>query len=157
MVARVLDFEEGFSAVPYLCSEGYVTIGLGTKLHSQKGLNPADFTLTVTREIAYLMLEREVAHVRNRIRAGRNGATFNVQPLAVQHILLSMAYQMGYSGVSAFKKMWKALEDNDYDEASRQALDSRWARQTPERANRHAEVLRVRNMSPYSGLIEGVL
>ena len=45
-----------------------------------------------------------------------------------------MAYQMG-SSLQNFKKMQKALEENNYIEASEQMLDSRWANQTPSRAS----------------------
>lgn len=157
MVARVLDFEEGFSSVPYLCSEDYVTIGLGTKIHSEKGQDPSKFLLVIDRETAYEWLKREVKNVEDRILRGSHAETYRVQPLAVQHIILSMGYQLGYSGLYKFKKMWKRLDVHDYEGAAREALDSQWAKQTPERAARHAEVIRVRNMSPYAGLIEGVV
>ena len=60
-----------------------------------------------------------------------------------------MAYQMGVTGLSKFKNMLTAVELGDFDEAANQALDSRWARQTPERATRHAEMLRVGEILPY--------
>ena len=37
--------------------------------------------------------------------------------------------------------MWNALQNGDYKEASKQALDSNWAKQTPERAQRFANFL----------------
>ena len=58
-------------------------------------------------------------------------------------VLLSMAYQMGVGGLLKFRKMLAAIEDNDWPEAEKQALDSRWAKQTPDRAKRHAEILRT--------------
>ena len=54
----------------------------------------------------------------------------------------SFFYQLGYDGGMKFEKMWKALEQNDYQTAAKEALDSNWAKQTPERANRFAEFLR---------------
>ena len=47
-----------------------------------------------------------------------------------------MAYQLGVNGVLKFKKMIEALRSKDYKEASKQGLDSLWAKQTPQRANR---------------------
>ena len=41
---------------------------------------------------------------------------------------------MGYSGVGKFKNMIKALQNNDTKTASIEMLDSRWAKQTPNRA-----------------------
>ena len=50
--------------------------------------------------------------------------------------------------------MIAALERGDYNEASLQALDSRWAKQTVARAERHAAVLATGNlMQIYEGLI----
>ena len=47
-----------------------------------------------------------------------------------------MVFQLGKTGVSKFRNMWKALAEDppSYHEASVQMLDSRWAKQTPNRA-----------------------
>jgi len=52
-------------------------------------------------------------------------------------ILIEMIFQLGGNGVSKFRKMWAALREDppNYHEASVQMLDSRWAKQTPNRAN----------------------
>ena len=52
-----------------------------------------------------------------------------------QEVLCEMIFQMGYSGVGKFKNMIKALQNRDYKLASIEMLDSRWAKQTPNRAN----------------------
>ena len=59
-------------------------------------------------------------------------------------ILVEMSYQLGVNGVLKFKKMWGALKNEDYTEASKQMLDSRWAIQTPNRAKKLAEMMRSR-------------
>ena len=51
-----------------------------------------------------------------------------------QEVLCEMIFQMGYSGVGKFKNMIKALQNNDTKTASIEMLDSRWAKQTPNRA-----------------------
>ena len=55
-------------------------------------------------------------------------------------IICEMIFQLGGNGVSKFRKMWQALQQDppDYAEASVQMLDSRWAKQTPNRANEMA-------------------
>jgi len=47
-----------------------------------------------------------------------------------------MVYQIGEGGVGKFKNMFKALDNEDYGEAAFQMLDSLWAKQTPNRANK---------------------
>ena len=56
-------------------------------------------------------------------------------------LIIEMIFQLGGNGVSKFRKMWQALQQDppDYDEASVQMLDSRWAKQTPNRANEMAD------------------
>ena len=51
-----------------------------------------------------------------------------------KEILCEMIFQMGFTGVSKFKNMIKALQNRDYKQASIEMLDSRWAKQTPNRA-----------------------
>ena len=50
--------------------------------------------------------------------------------------IVEMIFQLGKTGVSKFRNMWKALRKNqpDYDVAATEMLDSRWAKQTPGRA-----------------------
>ena len=56
-------------------------------------------------------------------------------------IIIEMIFQLGGTGVSKFRKMWQALQQDppDYAEASVQMLDSRWAKQTPNRAQEMAD------------------
>ena len=58
-------------------------------------------------------------------------------------IIIEMIFQLGGNGVSKFRKMWQALQQDppDYAEASVQMLDSRWAKQTPNRAKEMARLM----------------
>ena len=51
-----------------------------------------------------------------------------------EEILIEMVFQLGKTGVSKFRNMWKALAEKNYIGASYEMLDSRWAKQTPNRA-----------------------
>ena len=57
-------------------------------------------------------------------------------------IIIEMVFQLGKTGVSKFKNMWKALSGLQYSAAAAQMLDSRWAKQTPNRANGMADIMR---------------
>ena len=59
----------------------------------------------------------------------------------VLSILTEMVFQLGKNGVRKFKKMLRAITIKDYQEASVQMIDSKWARQTPERAKRLAKMM----------------
>lgn len=55
-------------------------------------------------------------------------------PDDAKEVLIEMAYQMGVSGLLDFKKTLYAVKTKDYIGASKQMLQSLWARQTPKRA-----------------------
>ena len=51
-------------------------------------------------------------------------------------LIIEMIFQLGSAGVQKFRRMWSALAEDppNYFEAHVQMLDSKWAKQTPERA-----------------------
>ena len=57
-------------------------------------------------------------------------------------IIIEMVFQLGMTGVSKFKNMWKALSEHNYTGASYEMLDSKWAKQTPNRAKSMAELMK---------------
>jgi lysozyme len=59
-----------------------------------------------------------------------------------KEVIIEMVFQLGIGGVGKFKNMWKALDREDYGEASFQMLDSLWAKQTPARAGKLAGKMR---------------
>ena len=61
-----------------------------------------------------------------------------------EEIIIEMIFQLGKTGVSKFKNMWKALQQEppQYDVAATEMLDSRWAKQTPNRAKKMSDQMR---------------
>jgi lysozyme len=53
-----------------------------------------------------------------------------------QRVIIDMAFNMGVPRLNKFKKMWKAIEEENFEEAKIQMLDSRWASQVGNRAVR---------------------
>ena len=51
-----------------------------------------------------------------------------------QAVLIGMCYQLGLGGLVAFHNALSAMQTSDWATAQAQMLNSRWARQTPERA-----------------------
>ena len=58
-----------------------------------------------------------------------------------QEVIFDLAYQMGVGGLLRFKKMWAAIESGDFETAGVELLDSRYAKQTPNRAEKNARIL----------------
>ncbi|WMM95039.1 lysozyme [Pelagibacter phage HTVC304P] len=122
--------EEGFRMETYYCTEGHLTGGYGHKMlegevppKDKAGwdkLFERDFARAVTGADDLLMICPDIDET-------------------ARNIVVEMVYQMGAYGVSKFKGMLKALQDEDYKQASVEMLDSKWAKQTPNRAKRMAE------------------
>ena len=59
-------------------------------------------------------------------------------------LVIEMIFQLGKKGVSKFRNMWKALQEDppSYSVAATEMLDSRWANQTPNRAKEMSDHMR---------------
>ena len=58
-----------------------------------------------------------------------------------QLILIDMAFNMGVPRLCKFKKMWAAVEAEDFPTAAKEMLDSRWAKQVKGRATKLANAM----------------
>jgi lysozyme len=66
-------------------------------------------------------------------------------PESAKHVLIEMAYQMGIAGLMDFGKTLMLLEEWDFQGAAKEMLDSKWATQTPQRAQELSD--RIANLS----------
>ena len=136
---EIIAREEGFRVKPYLCSECYPTVGYGQRI-GPKGADIKLYEFSIPEPVARLWLEYEVKRVQAVMFSAGIGHDVDGDRYSV---LVSMAYQLGVAGLLKFKKMLAAVDGENWNEAAIQALDSRWAKQTPERAKRHADALRT--------------
>lgn len=125
-----LKAEEGVKLKPYRCTEGKLTIGVGRNLDD----------VGITEGEADFMLTTDIRRVIDQI--DRNWPFWRGMSDNRRIALCSMCFQLGVYGLSKFKKMLAAMEDEDWNEAAAQALDSHWARQTPQRAHRVARMIK---------------
>lgn len=144
-IIDLIHFEEGWLEKPYLCSEGYPTVGFGVKI-GPKGAPISQYQFTLPIEAGAAWLEsiltktRSEMMLRPRIAAAMEACSGNP---AREAVLLSMAYQMGVDGLDGFKGTLSSIAAGRWDEAYTGMLNSRWAKQTPARAKRHAEQMRT--------------
>lgn len=144
-ILDLLMVEEGFSEGPYYCSEGFPTIGIGQRI-GPKGADLSLYEFNVSKTVAHAWLKEKVMHIENDLQ---KYDWFDKLTGNRRAVIVSMSYQLGITGLLKFKNMIKAINIGDFDLAALEALDSRWATQTPGRAMRHAKVLA-------SGFVEGV-
>lgn len=120
---------EGLRLTPYQDSKGYWTIGYGHCLEF------GDIPLSVA--------ELLFADDFNNIILELSGCSWFVsQPANVKCALINMGFQLGLTNLLEFVDMIKALNKKDYAMAAKEALDSQWARNFPDRANEVASMIR---------------
>ena len=141
----IIKLEESFRQHPYHCTTGWPTIGYGEVVGTKGGPLP---NITVTKAEASKFVFQRIEEISSQLSSVFPKAWGRCNE-ARQAILISMVYQVGFNGISKFKKMWGALEAGNFELASREMLDSLWAKQTPNRAKRHSEQMKNGDMLNY--------
>ena len=150
--------EEGFRATVYKDHLGFDTIGYGTLLPLDekeramlahgRGITPRklpwDNELVLTPLEGEKLLENRFFVIAMEVDKVAKAKKVYLQNLSddEQCAVYGMGYQMGAPRLDKFRKMWTCLRDGDRPGAADEALDSRWAEQTPARAERMADLLR---------------
>lgn len=124
--------DEGLVLHEYKDHLGFSTIGYGRLIDERRGGG-------ISEEEADYLLTNDILRVIEQLATRTNLTSY---PTAVQHALINMAFQLGVNGLLGFKKMWAHLDNHDYAAAADEALDSRWATQTPARAKRVTDMMR---------------
>ena len=152
-IIQILSYEEGYREKPYVDSEGYPTVACGIKI-GPKGASLSNYTFTVPRKVGDVWLQCFVDSTINQCRSNPAiyAALQQCNP-ARADILYSMAYQQGIEGLAGYKKTLVHISNGNFEAAATEMLDSKWARQTPNRARRHAAVMRSGDYDVYKGLI----
>lgn len=123
--------DEGFRNKPYFCTAGKLTIGYGRNL-DENG---------ISEDEAEIMLVNDLRSSRTDCELVFPNFDCYVRPR--QYALINMMFNLGLSRFLGFKKMIRAIKEDNWDEASVQALDSRWAEQVGDRAERIARSLKT--------------
>ena len=131
-IVDALEVEEGYRAFGYRDSMENLTIGFGRCIQQGVGLG-------LTRDEAEVLLENDVLR---SIEECRRWPWFDGLKPHHQSVIVQLCFQLGYSNLSGFNRMLSALSKGDMDTAAFELLDSRFARQVPERAERLARKLR---------------
>jgi len=121
---------EGYRNKVYLDTLGKRTVGVGHLCVEEFWEDDKEY------EEKFLMDILE-ADLQNAIKGAKDlmseHGCMDIDEIA-EEIIIEMIFQLGKTGVSKFKNMWKALSALEYSTAAMEMLDSRWAKQTPNRA-----------------------
>ena len=113
---------EGYVGVVYKDSLGIDTIGYGFAIKD----------LELDADICDIILERKLKDLKDRINNKFDWYIY--MPPEIKDVVTEMCYQLGVTGFSKFKKTIAYLQNKEWRNASIEMLDSRWAKQTPNRA-----------------------
>ena len=126
-----IKMEEGYRSSVYLDTLEKPTIGYGFLIDS----------LELQEDICQMILMRKLEKLIKTIKF--NFKWFDDMPEKVQDVVINICYQLGVSGFSKFKKTIQFMKNKQWDKASVEMLDSKWAKeQTPQRALRLSETVK---------------
>ena len=131
---------EGFKDHVYLDSLSKRTVGYGHLCVEDHWEDGKKYDKEYLEDILEKDLQGAIDCAEDLINNCPSGNKANISDDA-KIIIIEMIFQLGKTGVSKFRNMWKALQQDppNYEEAAIQMLDSRWAKQTPNRAQEMAE------------------
>jgi len=131
-VVQQLKKDEGFRGHVYQDHLGWWTIGYGRLVDQRRGGS-------VSVEEAEILLNNDVRRVIDQLSTRLSW--FETLPERKKEALVNMAFQLGVNGLLNFRKMLNAVHTGNYSLARSEALNSKWAQQTPQRALRVANML----------------
>ena len=120
---------EGMVLTPYSDSLGHLTVGVGRALN----LNP------LTEEEAIYLLNNDIEKVIKQL--DEHWIAWRSLPYRAQLVCVDMTFQLGIHGFLGFKRTRLLMEKGEFTKASEECLDSKWALQTPRRAEYNSRQL----------------
>jgi lysozyme len=127
---ELLHRHEGMRLKPYKDSVGKLTIGIGRNL-DDNGISEVEADFLLKNDLIRCFEEAQKFDwfvVLNDARAC---------------VIVSMIFNLGLPRFLGFKNMIKALEEERYEDASKEMLDSVWAKQVGRRADELSEMMKT--------------
>jgi lysozyme len=138
-LAGSVKLSEGFKDHIYKDTEGFATIGWGHKVVYEDNFEEGK---TYTKEELQEVFDKDLNKAIGLARQLMEENDVRDLPTTAQHTLTEMCFQLGKSGVSKFRNMWKALQEGNFIGASYEMLDSKWNKQTPNRCKKLADQMK---------------
>jgi len=120
---------EGLVNKPYECTSGKLSIGVGRNLEDNG----------ITTDEALFLLDNDINNVLTELKA--QFVWFESAPENAKLVLSDMCFNLGLPTLLTFKKMLLAFAEQDWDEAAKQILDSKYAKQVGRRAIYNASLI----------------
>jgi len=134
LLMEELTIDEGCKTETYLCTESVATFGIGHAVRKEDPEWGKPVGTEVSIERVREVFEQDVATCVADCMIIFKG--WESYPEEAQRCWANMCYQLGRPRLSQFKKSIAFAEDGEWDSVATEILDSRWSKQTPERAER---------------------
>lgn len=160
-VFDMLAFDEGLKLTVYKDTEGYWTVGLGHLLTKQKDKAVAISELdklvgrktngVITEKEARNIFDKDVKKAIDQVKKSSIlSPIYNKISENRRMALINMVFQMGLAGAESFKNSLTLVSNSYYTKAASNMRQSKWYRQTPNRAERVIKVLQTGTLDSYN-------
>lgn len=126
--------DEGVILETYLCSLSHKTVGIGHLCLKGEPEYDLPVGTAVEQSRVNALFEQDIYQTIGDCRQIYDG--FDDMPGELQKILANMCFQLGRTRLSKFVLTNELIKSGDFKGASIEMLNSRWAAQTPARAQR---------------------
>jgi len=129
LAADLIKSHEGLKLRPYLCTAGRLTIGYGRNIEDN-GISAREAEVMLDSDILETLTDLKSFKWWHALSDNRKAA------------LVDFRFQMGASRFRLFKKTITALALGDFNIAADELLDSKYAKQCPNRAETISSLIR---------------
>lgn len=161
-IEKMLRGDEGIKASVYWDHLGYPTIGIGHLIVHKKTRDMSFISSVLGKQIGRSvgstitaveiskLFASDLAKIQSEIRKNKTiSPVYSKLNRSRQMALENMAFQMGTGGLAKFKTLLNHMKNGKWVEAASAAKKSKWAKQTPGRANRVSLVIKNGNLGSY--------
>lgn len=130
-IAEYVKSHEGLSLKPYYCTAHKLSIGIGRNLDDRG----------ISKEEAYLLFANDLRLAGSDLYRvfGDDLKSF---PEDVQLALIDMMFQLGLTRFCGFKKMISHIKAQNWKEAAKELMDSKYAKaDVPDRAKHNRDLI----------------
>jgi len=124
VIEKLLILNEGIKTIPYRCTAGKLTIGVGRNL-DDRGITP---------EEARYLLRNDLA--RAQADLDKYLPWWNGLSEVRRAVMIDMAFNLGIHGLLKFRNTLEALRRGDWQAASAEMKNSKWYRDVGRRGDR---------------------
>lgn len=121
---------EGLELMPYKCTSGKTTIGVGRNLED----------IGITEEEAELLLLNDIGRVKQELE--NDQWYMDLDPVR-KAVIENMSFNLGYPTLKKFQNMIAHISEGNFELASKEMLNSRWSKQVGQRSIELAEQMRT--------------